>query len=336
MAKPTINDVAERAGVSKKTVSRVINKSPLLNEATRARVEQVIAELGYVPNPQARALAMGRNFLVALIHDNSNPQLALAAQQGVLEAIHDSEYALVVRPVDRSVPGMEQDLRRFLETQRPAGVLLLPGVAELDSIVRACRDIGCNYVRMGASAIDEPARLVASNDREAAANTIGYLIALGHQRIGIVAGPDEAGSAQERELGYLDAMADHDLDRGPALIAGGDYSFESGVAAGRLLLEVSPRPTAIFAANDAMAVGVLHAARAMGIAVPEQLSIVGFGDMPIAAQIWPPLTTVHLPAAAMARAAAYKLIYPEAAATQPSQFRLDLVPRGSAAPAFSG
>jgi LacI family transcriptional regulator len=333
MTKPTINDVAAQAGVSKKTVSRVINKSPLLNEATRAKVEQVIAELGYVPNPQARALAMGRNFLIALVHDNSNPQLALAAQQGVLEAIRDTEYALVVRPVERGAPALEQDLRRFLETQRPAGVLLLPGVAELESIVRACGEIGCNYVRMAASAIDEPTRLVASNDREAAAGMIGYLIALGHQRIGIVAGPDELGSAQERELGYLDAMADHDLDRGPALIASGDYSFESGLAAGKLLLEVSPRPTAIFAANDAMAAGVVHAARAMGISVPEQLSIVGFEDTPIAAHIWPPLTTVRLPVAEMARAAAIKLVFPDAAATQPSQFRLELIPRASAAPA---
>jgi LacI family transcriptional regulator len=251
----------------------------------------------------------------------------------VLEAIRDTEYALVLCPVERATPGMEQDLRRFLETQRPAGVLLLPGVAEIESIVRACSEIGCNYVRMAATALDEPARLVASNDREAAAGVVSYLIALGHQRIGIVAGPEELGSAQERELGYLDAMADHDLDRGPALIANGDYSFESGMAAGKLLLEVSPRPTAIFAANDAMATGVLHAARTMGIAVPEQLSIVGFEDTPIAAHLWPPLTTVHLPVAEMARAAAFKLVFPEAAASHPSHFRLELIPRASAAPA---
>lgn len=332
MAKPTINDVAAAAGVSKKTVSRVINNSPLLNAETRAKVERVIADLGYVPNPQARALAMGRNFLIAVIHDDSNPQLALGAQQGVLEAIRNTEYALVVRPVEVGAPGMEQDLRRFLETQRPAGVLLLPGVSEIEPIVQACREIGCNYVRMAASALDAPARLVATDDRAAAASAIGQLIALGHRRIGIVAGPDEASAAQQRELGYLDAMADHDLDRGPALIASGDFSFASGVSAGALLLEVSPRPTAIFAANDSMAAGVLHAARARGIKVPEQLSIIGFEDTPIAAQLWPPLTTVQVPVAAMARAAAFKLIYPEAAEGQPSQFALELIPRRSAAP----
>jgi LacI family transcriptional regulator len=333
MTKPTINDVARLAGVSKKTVSRVTNDSPLLNAATRAKVEAVIAELGYVPNPQARALATGRNFLIALIHDNMNPELMLAAQQGVFEAIRDTEYALVVRPIDRRGPGMEQELRHFLEVQRPAGVLLMPGVAELESIVEACRQIGCAYVRMGATALDEPAQLVASNDREAAAEAIGYLIALGHKRIGIVAGPDEAGAAQQRELGYLDAMADHDLDRGPALIASGNYSFESGVTAGNLLLEVSPRPTAIFAANDAMAAGVLHAAHKRGIKVPEQLSIVGFEDTPIAEHIWPPLTTVHVPVAVMACGAVFKMIYPDQAETLPAQFRLEMIPRASSAPA---
>jgi LacI family transcriptional regulator len=333
MSKPTINDVAAAAGVSKKTVSRVINNSPLLNEATRAKIERVIAELGYAPNPQARALAMGRNFLIALVHDDSNPQLALCAQQGVLAAIGDSEYALIVHPIARDAAGAAQGLRKFLETQRPAGVLLLPGVAESAAVVQACRDLGCAYVRMGATALDEPTRLVASDDRAAAATAIGYLVALGHKRIGIVAGPDEAGPAQQRELGYLDAMADHDLDRGAALIASGDYSFESGVVAGALLLEVSPRPTAIFAANDAMAAGVLHAAKSKNIAVPEALSIIGFEDTALAAQLWPPLTTVHVPVAAMARAAAFKLIYPEAAASQPTQFALELVPRASAAPA---
>lgn len=331
MSKPTINDVAARAGVSKKTVSRVINNSPQLNAATRARVEQVIAELGYVPNPQARALATGRNFVIALVHDNTNPQLVLSAQQGMLEAIRDTEYALVIRPVDRRAAGMEQDLRHFLEMHRPAGVLLLPGVAETESAVRACREAGCKYIRMAAR-LDEPHRLVASNDRRAAADAVSHLIALGHERIGIVSGPEEAGPAQQRELGYLDAMADHDLDRGPALIANGDFSFESGIKAGNLLLEVSPRPTAIFAVNDDMAAGVLHAARARGLTVPGQLSVIGFEDTPIAAQIWPPLTTVHVPVAVMACGAVFKMIYPDQAETLPAHFPLELIKRGSVAP----
>jgi LacI family transcriptional regulator len=108
---PTINDVARIAGVSKKTVSRVINRSPLLNEDTRKKVEDVIGQLGYVPNPQARALALRRNFLVGLVHDNPNAQTVMNVQQGMLEAIHDSEFEMVVRPVDRGSATMLEDLR---------------------------------------------------------------------------------------------------------------------------------------------------------------------------------------------------------------------------------
>ena len=108
--KPTINDVARLAGVSKKTVSRVINRSPLLNEETRGRVEKVIRELGYVPNPQARALALRRNFLIGLIHDNPNAQMVLNMQQGILEALQGTEFEMVVRPVDRNSSMMLDDV----------------------------------------------------------------------------------------------------------------------------------------------------------------------------------------------------------------------------------
>src|SRR5215213_6551752 len=147
--KPTINDVARLAQVSKKTVSRVINRSPLLNEETRERVERVIRDLGYVPNPQARALALRRNFLVGLIHDNPNAQMVLNMQQGILEALHDTEFGLVVRPVDRTSPLMLEDIRNFLERQRLFGVVFLPPISENDALARLCDEIGCRYARMG-------------------------------------------------------------------------------------------------------------------------------------------------------------------------------------------
>src|SRR5688500_12917962 len=130
--KPTINDVARLAGVSKKTVSRVINRSPLLNQETREKVEKVIGELGYVPNPQARALALRRNFLVGLIHDNPNAQMVLNVQQGILEALQGTDYAMVVRPVDRGSSTLVEDARHFLGRQRPYGVVILPPLSEND------------------------------------------------------------------------------------------------------------------------------------------------------------------------------------------------------------
>ncbi|MFM6854769.1 MAG: LacI family DNA-binding transcriptional regulator [Sphingopyxis sp.] len=329
---PTINDVARLAGVSKKTVSRVINRSPLLNAETRAKVEAVIAELGYVPNPQARALALRRNFLIGLIHDNPNGQMVLGVQEGVLEAIRDSEYALIVRPVDRRSPSMLTDVRNFLEQQRPAGVVLLPPVSENEELAAICRELGCGYVRMGSTPLDDAAHTVASNDRDAVAEATRHLIALGHRRIGFIAGPPGFRSAGQRISGFEQALGEAGITIPKSLMADGNYTFDSGRAAAERLLDLSPRPTAIFASNDEMAAGVLHAARQRELRVPDHLSIVGFDDTAIAAHIWPPLTTVRWPIVSMARAAALKLIEPERAAEEPSLFLSSLIRRASVAP----
>ena len=225
---------------------------------------------------------------------------------------------------------MLDDIRHFLERQRLHGVLILPPISENDALASLCAELGCEYVRMGSAELDADAHLVASNDREAVAAAIDHLIGMGHQRIGFVAGPDGFRSARERELGYTDAMAARKYDHGPARRARGNYTFDSGYQAGERLLEVSPRPTAIFASNDEMAAGVLHAARERGLEVPRDLSIIGFDDTAIAAHIWPPLTTVRWPLVSMARAAALKLIAPEAAEEQPSRFLSDLIRRQSA------
>lgn len=333
---PTINDVARLAGVSKKTVSRVINQSPLLNGDTRKRVEEVIAELGYVPNPQARALALRRNFLIGLIHDNPNAQMVLNVQQGLLEVLRDTEFELIVHPVDRGSTSMLDDVRQFLERQRPYGVMLLPPISENDALAALCAEIGCRYVRMGSARFDEDAHIVASNDREAVRGAIRHLISAGHNRIGLVAGPHGFRSALERRLGYEEAIEASGQPMQRTLITHGDYTFESGMRAAERLLDLSPRPTAVFCSNDEMAAGVLHVARQRGLDVPQDLSIIGFDDTPIAAHIWPPLTTVRWPIATMARAAALKLIGdaddPDLDGDEGALFVSTLIRRASVAP----
>jgi LacI family transcriptional regulator len=329
--KPTINDIARIAGVSKKTVSRVINRSPLLTADTRERVEAVIAELGYVPNPQARALALGRNFLIGLIHDNPNAQMVLNFQEGVLDAMRGSEYALVVRPVDRHSAELFDDIRHFVEAQRLAGVLVLPPLSENHALFALLDELKCNYVRMGSAELDDPARLVRSDDRQAVRAAVGDLIALGHRRIGLVEGPDGFRSAAERREGWREAMAEAGLPHGGDLIAPGAYTFETGRAAGAALLGAPEPPTAIFASNDVMAAGVLHAVRERGLEVPVDVSIVGFDDTAIAQTIWPPLSTVRWPIRAMARSAALKLIHREAASAEQSLFLTEFIARASVA-----
>ena len=180
--------------------------------------------------------------------------------------------------------------------------------------------------------LDEDVHMVASNDREAVAKAVGYLIGQGHRRIGFVAGPEGFRSAAERALGYRDALDSAGVAIDETIMAEGNYTFETGIAAGEKLLAASPRPSAIFASNDEMAAGVLHAARSIGMSVPEDLSIIGFDDTAIAAHIWPPLTTVRWPIQAMAKAAAIKLIAPVEARDQPSHFLSDLIERASVAP----
>jgi len=330
---PTINDVARIAGVSKKTVSRVINRSPLLSDDTRKHVEGVISGLGYVPNPQARALALRRNFLIGLIHDNPNAQMVMNVQQGILESLHGTEFELVVRPIDRGSATMLQDVRNFLERQRLFGVVLLPPVSENNQLAQLCADIGCRYVRMGSAELDDAEHMVASNDCEAVTAAVDYLIEQGHRRIGLVLGPHGFRSARERREGFEQALRSAKITLPRSMIAEGNYTFESGVMAADRLLDLMPRPTAIFACNDEMAAGVLHAARQRGIDVPRDLSIIGFDDTPIAAHIWPPLTTVRWPIISMARSAALKLIDEGGEPVEePSMFRSTLIRRGSVAP----
>ena len=332
---PTINDVARVAGVSKKTVSRVINRSPLLNVDTRRRVEEVIGDLGYIPNPQARALALRRNYLIGLVHDNPNAQMVMNVQQGILEALHGTEFELVVRPVDRGSATMQDDLRHFLERQRLFGVVILPPVSENDAVARLCAAIGCRYVRMGSASLDDDRHMVASNDREAVRAATDFLIGQNHRRIGLVAGPHGFRSARERRQGFEEALAAAGIALPRSLIADGGYTFESGMIAGERLLDLAPRPTAIFACNDEMAAGVMHAARQRGLDVPRDLSIIGFDDTPVAAHLWPPLTTVRWPIASMARSAALKLVAgleDGELVEEPSLFLSTLVRRASVTP----
>lgn len=305
---PTINDVAALAGVSKKTVSRFINKSPMMSKETHEKVSAAIDELGYVPNPQARALALRRNFMIALLHDNPNAQTVLNFQKGVLSAIRETELALAVRPVNRESPGLLADIESFLNKQRPLGVLILPPISERDDIVELCQRLDIAYMRIGSTPLDVPARCVASNDREIVRQMVTALLDKGHRRIGFVRGPEGFRSPIERQEGFLDALAQAGIEQPPELMTQGDYRFASGQKAGRQLLALAERPTAIFSSNDEMAAGILHAANEAQINVPDQVELLGFDNTGTASFVWPPLTTVHWPIEEMGRLAALKLV----------------------------
>jgi LacI family transcriptional regulator len=306
--RPTINDIARMASVSKKTVSRVINKSPYVREETRVKVNAIIAKTGFAPDPQARGLALSRSFLLGLIYDNPNAQYIVNIQQGVLDCVRASGYELVVHPCDRNSPSFLDDVRSFVERQKLFGVVLIPPVSENEALAELLREIDCPYVRIASTPLDDLKRMIVSHDRAAAAEAGAHLAELGHTEIGFITGPSHYRSAHERREGFAEALAAHGVKLSAKLTVEGAYSFESGVKAAETLLSKKPRPTAIFASNDEMAAGVYKAAYAMGLRVPEDLSVVGYDDSPLATRVWPPLTTVRVPIRDMGRKAAEKLI----------------------------
>ena len=197
-AKLTITDIARLAGVSKKTVSRVINQAPYVNKKTRARVEAIIAEHGYQPDPQARGLAFRRSFLVGMIHDNPNSQYVENVHLGILDALAGRGYELVIRPCDRRSPTFLDDMRGFVERLRLFGVVLTPSVSEDDRLAKLLESADCPYVRIACAAVDTPARLVLTHDWHGAAAAARRLAQLGHRRIAYISGPPLFRSSHER------------------------------------------------------------------------------------------------------------------------------------------
>jgi len=303
----TINDIARLAEVSKKTVSRVINNSPFVKEDTRKRVEAVIAEHGYSPDPQARGLAFRRSFLVGMIYDNPSPNYVVNMQQGVLDAVRGSGLELLVHPCNRGSETFLNDVRGFIVRQKLFGVVLPPSVSEDERVVAILREADCPYVRIASVSLDEPARMVVTNDSRGGARAARHLAELGHRRIAFISGPDSFRSSHERGRGFTEGLAEYGVTLDPAYIRRAAYTFESGVEAATELLALPQRPTAIFAGNDEMAIGVMKAARDAGLRVPEDLSIVGYDDLPMASRVWPNLTTIRLPIRDMGRMAAEKL-----------------------------
>lgn len=306
--RPTINDIARLAHVSKKTVSRVINQLPFVREETREKVNSVIQQVGYAPDPQARGLAFRRSFLIGLVYDNPNAQYIVNIQEGVLDALRGSGYELVVHPCDVKSDDFIPGVRRFIERQKLHGVIMLPPVSENSTLARAVQELDCRYVRVAAVRFENEVDMIVSNDRDATSEVANYLESLGHRRIGIILGPSSFRSTHERLTGFVTALKKRGVKIPAELMVEGGYTFESGVACAEMLLARRPRPTAIFASNDEMAAGVYKAAYRMGLRIPEDLSVVGFDDSPLASRLWPALTTVRLPIRDIGRQAAAKLM----------------------------
>ena len=330
----TINDIARLSGVSKKTVSRIINHSPLVRKDTREKVEALMREVGYTPDPMARGLAFRKSFLVGMVYDNPTAQYIVNLQYGALDAMRDSGFELVVHPCDSRSPNYIDGVRRFVQQQKLHGVMLVPRVSEDQALADMLADIGCRYVRIAPVAMDDMSRMVVTHDRDGAAEAAEYLHMLGHRDIALITGPGNSRSALERTEGFVNALANSGVELPKNRIIEAGYTFESGVSAAEKLLAGKNRPTAIFTGNDEMAAGVYKVAMRSGISIPQQLSIVGFDDSPLASRLWPSLTTVRRPTRDTGRLAASMLVQanPAAPVLSGASVRPHLVIRDSCQP----
>ncbi len=306
----TINDVADEAGVSIKTVSRVMNNEPNVREETAARVRAAAKHLKYQPNLLARSLAGSRSFLIGLLHDNPSASYVYACEMGAIERCKEnhSRYHVLSEPLNVRGEELRGAVTDFLATVRLDGVILTPPLCDKADVLEAIAAAGVPCVRIAPwGTLDSTAR-VYMDDAAAAETITRHLIDCGHRDIAIILGPLDHGAAKLREQGFNKAMRDASLEPHPTWVKRGDFSLESGKREAEALLAGSHRPTAIFACNDEMAFGVMAVAHERGINIPEQLSLVGFDDNPGAILVWPQLTTVHQPIRKMAYEAANLLL----------------------------
>jgi len=329
----TINDIARLAGVSKKTVSRIINRSPLVRPDTRDKVEAVMREVGYTPDPLARALAFRRSFLIGMVYDNPTAQYIVDMQYGALDALRGSGFELVVHPCDTRSPGYVEGVRRFVQQQKLHGVILVPRASEDQELADMLNEIGCRYTRISALALDAHSASVITHDQGGAAEAADYLLSLGHRDIALVTGPSAYRSTHERTTGFTEALARRGIKLPPERIITAGYTFESGVAAAEKLLSGCTRPSAIFCGNDEMAAGIYRVAMREGISIPRELSVIGYDDSSLASRLWPPLTSVRRNTRDAGRTAAGMLIAPEASGVrQIASVRPHLIIRESCQP----
>jgi LacI family transcriptional regulator len=324
----TLDVIAERAGVSKATVSRVINGRTEVSAATRARVQRMLAEHNYVP-PQRTTST------VDLIFADLDSEWAVEILRGVETYLSDSGRPVAVSSVPRGSPARPASWTGTIARHHPAGVLLV-----MSQVSPAqWRELREQHIPL---VVIDPADVPAPNvPSVGATNWAGgiaateHLLQLGHRRIGVISGPESYLCSRARTDGYRHALQESGIPYDPQLVRWGDFRHEGGYRFGHELLSRVDRPTAIFAGSDQQALGVYEAARQLGLSVPRDVSIVGFDDLPFTRWVPPPLTTIRQPLTQMGAMAAemlMRLIDGRTLTSQRVELATELVVRESTAP----
>lgn len=334
MARTTIDDVAARAGVSIKTVSRVLNDEPGVRPETRDRVRSAMVALNYHPSLPARSLAGRRSNLLGLVYENPSANYVFDVQNGAMARCKEANLRLFVLSCNDLGERTVGEVLAMAEQTHVDGLVLTPPLSTNHDLIAALDAQELPFVRIAPDALDHCSPKVEMDDRAAAREMTEHLVGLGHRSLAFIAGHPDHYSSRLRLEGFHGALAAHDMADERVRIERGFNTTQSGAEAARRLLGGADRPTAIFASNDDMAAGVILVAHELGIDVPLQLSVAGFDDTQVAQIVWPPLTTIHQPSYNMAYVATDLLAQLVRGQEVPAVTLLghQLVIRGSTAP----
>lgn len=329
----TIFDVADEAGVSYSTVSRVINNKSNVNADTRERVLHAMEQLGYVGNIPARSLAGGTSRVVGLLVDHLNNSYMGEIIRGIDEMLEVNNYNLMLYTTHRRKTKESAYVTKLTRNFADGLLLILPRNEK--AYLETLHQRRFPYVLVDYQGSNQQVPSVIATNRKGAYDATTYLITLGHRRIGFITGTMEFGCARERLAGYRAALADQGIAFDPELVCEGDFLQPQGYRCAEQLLSLAAPPTALFVSNDVMAFGAIEAAGVRGLHIPEDLSIIGFDDIPQAAHVHPALTTVRQPLEEMGRCAAtllFKYIANPLAEVERIELPTELIIRESCQP----
>jgi LacI family transcriptional regulator len=333
----TIVQVAKEAGVSLGTVSRVINDDVHVADETRERVLAVAKELGYVANRQARGLKGRKTNTIGVLVPNLGSGYIGEIMRGIDHELEINQLDLMLFTTQRMADKETKYVANMMQGMVDGLLFLIP--RSPSDYIGTLSDRNFPFVLIDNQVADEPCPYVGATNWQGAYKATEYLIELGHKRIAFITGSMDLNSATDRLEGYKSALRTHHIPVNPDLIYEGDYTQPSGYAGATTLLELQEIPTAVFASNDALAMGAMDAVRNRGLRVPEDISVMGFDDVPQSAMIRPALTTVRQPLEQMGRVATQMIIdilkNPE---KETEQMRLptELIVRDSAQPPDTG
>jgi LacI family transcriptional regulator len=331
-----ITDVARRAGVSTATVSRVLNRNYPVSDGVRQRVLAAVRDLGYVANAHARALLTSTSGTVGVIlHDVSDPYFAEIVRGIQDVAAHENRLVVICNSLRE--PAREITYIEMLRGHRVDAVIMAGGHILDDEYLMALREQALQLRAQGSRLVlcgHHPVRAdaVVPENTAGGARVVRHLLERGHRRIAYVAGPRSLSTSQDRLDGYLGALASFAVAPDPALVVAGDFSREAGYAATTRLLDAGAAFTAVAAANDLAAVGVLACLRDRGLRVPVDVSVVGFDDVPVARDVTPALTTVRVPMVEMGRQSMLLALRDPQAPVELVRLETELVERDSVGP----